>query len=59
MVEDVVLSQSFPVVGGDDHERPIELTAPLQFVEQLAEPLVEIGEAVVVRIASQGPEVLR
>ena len=53
VVEQIVLPQSFAMIGGDDHQRSIEHAAPLQVVEQLAQPLVQIGEAVVIGVSSQ------
>ena len=53
MIEEPVLPQPFAVIGGDDHECFVEHTTVLEVVDQHAQPIVQVGEAVVVRIANE------
>ena len=54
MVEQTMLPQSFAMIGGDDHQRPIELAAAVQFLEQLAQVLVQISKTTVIGVSNQG-----
>ncbi len=54
MVEQFVLPKSFAMIGSHDHQRPIELAAALQFLEQFAQLFVQISKTIIVRILSQG-----
>ena len=53
MIEQFVLAQTFAVIGGDDHDCLIEHASVLQFVEQLTQPLIQISQAVVIRISCE------
>ena len=53
MLEEIMFPQSFAMIGGDDHPRPIEHAATLQIVKQLTQPLVHIRKTIVVAIPSQ------
>ena len=53
MFKEIMFPQSFAMIGGDDHQRPIEHAATLQLVEQLTQPLVQISKTVIVAISSQ------
>ena len=54
MIEQLMLAQPFAVVCDDDHEHLIEQPSASKFVEQLADPLVQVSKTVVVRIVGQG-----
>ena len=53
MIEQPVLPQPFAMIGGHDHERLFEHAATLEVVDQFTQPLVQIGQAVVVGIAAR------
>ena len=48
-----VLAQVFPVIGGDDHQGIVQSSGPLQVVEEQAELLVEVGDAVIVGVEDE------
>ena len=48
-----VFAEAFPVIGGDDDPGPPEDGAAVQFVDQPAELLVQVRDAVVVGIAGE------
>ncbi len=54
MIEQVVFSQSFAMIRGDHDQGLIEHAPAPQLVEQMAKPLVQISEAVIIRISAQG-----
>ncbi len=51
MAEDTVSAERFPVVRGDDDQRPVEQPLASQLVEQPAELVVQEGDAIVVAVA--------
>src|SRR5260370_20724713 len=53
-----MLSQSFAMIGGHDQERSFEHGTALQFVEQLAQPLVQVRKAVVIAVSNKCSVVL-
>ena len=44
MEKQVVLPQSFAVIGGDDHQRAVENATTLQLAEELTQLLVQISQ---------------
>ena len=48
-----VLAEALAVVRGDDQPGSLEDAAPVELVEQLAELLVEVGDAIVVGVDAQ------
>ena len=55
MIEQIVLTQSFPVISGHDHDCSIKQLPLLELIKQLSEPAVQIGKTIVIRVACQGP----
>ena len=53
MVEQAVFAQLFTMVRGHDHHRPIEYATPSQVIEQLAQPLVQIGKTTIIAVSNQ------
>ena len=53
MAVELVLAEVLAVVGRDDHQRVRQQAAPVQLVEEPAELLVEVGDAVVVGVAAR------
>ena len=53
MLEQRMVPQRFAVIGKDDHERVIEDAAASQLVEQDAQLIVEVRDAIVVRVAAR------
>ena len=51
VVEQVVLPELLAVVGSDDHQRSIELSASSQLLEQLSQPFIEVCQAIVIAVA--------
>ena len=48
-----VFPEALPMVAGDDHPGSLENRPPFELIEELAQSLVEIGEAIVVCVASE------
>ena len=57
VAEEVVLAEVLAVVGRDDDQRVLEHAPAVELVEEPAELLVEVGDAVVVGVAGE-PESL-
>ena len=55
VIEQPVLPKALAMIGGHDHQRLIEHTAAVEVVDQLTQPVVHIGQAVVVTIARERP----
>ena len=48
-----MLAELFSVVGCDDHERFFEQTTAVHLVEELPQPVIDVGNTIVVGIAHQ------
>ena len=54
VVEEPVFAEPLAVIGRDDHDGPVEHSATPQLVEQIADPLVEVGHAAIVTVPGEG-----
>ena len=50
MSAELVLAQVFPVVGRDNHQGAGKQAEPIEFVDEPAELLVEVGNAIIVSV---------
>ena len=57
LVEEAALAEEVAVVGDEDHHRVLDEPRRLERVQNLADPLVDVGQARVVAVAC-GPDVL-